>query len=114
MINFQSLVETFNKTHRTLQNKAKKAINQTLTVRNWLFGFYIVEFEQKGADRADYGEKLLRELSKELKKQKLTSTSFTNLKFYRQFYKNYPSIGTFIAEHADAQSLGIKEVIAQK
>ena len=97
-MDFQILIKTLSQTHELLQTKAQKAINQTLTIRNWLFGFYIIEFEQKGIDRANYGEKLLRVLAKELKKQQLKATSYTNLKLYRQFYMTYPAIRDCIAE----------------
>jgi hypothetical protein len=36
-------------------------------VRNWLIGLYTVEFEQKGEDRAKYGERLLAELATSIK-----------------------------------------------
>jgi hypothetical protein len=57
---FNQLTNNIRKTNDTLRSFAGKAINQYLTVRNWLIGFYIVEFEQKGEDRAAYGEKLLQ------------------------------------------------------
>ncbi len=113
-MDFQFLIKTFDKTNKTLQGKAKKAINQTLVIRNWLYGFYIVEFEQKGTDKANYGERLLIELAKELKRQKLSSTSTTNLRLYRQFYMTYPTIGNFIAERTDILLLGISKKITRK
>ena len=60
-MNFDLLTNTILETHTSLQQSAVKAINIHLTIRNWLIGFYIVEFEQKGEDRAKYGEKLLPE-----------------------------------------------------
>jgi len=73
-----------------LQNKIKSAINQTLTIRNWLIGYYIVEYEQYGEDRAKYGENTLQELSARLNNK---SFSYRSLKLYRQFYNCYPEIG---------------------
>lgn len=52
-------------THQYAQTVAVKAVNQLATMRNWLIGCYIVEYEQKGADRAQYGEQLLIRLEKE-------------------------------------------------
>ncbi len=86
---FNQLTNNIRKTSDTLRSYAGKAINQFLTVRNWLIGYYIVEFEQKGEDRAAYGEKLIRTLANELNENSL---SFTNLKMYRQFYQTYPQI----------------------
>lgn len=89
-MNFNLLVHTIQNTHSTLQQTAVKAINKHLTIRNWLIGFYIVEFEQKGEDRAQYGEKLLQRLSDSLQS---SSFSYHNLKLLRQFYVTYLQIG---------------------
>ncbi len=88
-MNFELLVNTIQQTHETLQQSALKSVNKHLTIRNWLVGFYIVEFEQKGEDRATYGEKLLSELSKSVN---IKGLSETNLKLNRQFYNIYPQI----------------------
>lgn len=88
-MNFDLLVHTIHDTHATLQQSAIKAINKHLTIRNWLIGFYIVEFEQKGEDRARYGERLLDELGTALQIKGLGSR---NLKLFRQFYFAYPQI----------------------
>ena len=58
-MNFDILVRTIAETHSALYQQAVKAVNVNLTLRNWLVGLYIVEFEQNGEDRARYGEKLL-------------------------------------------------------
>ena len=47
-------------THQTTQAGAIRAINQIATLRNWLIGCYIVEYEQEGRDRAKYGDRLLK------------------------------------------------------
>ena len=92
-INFDILVNQIQQTHKTLQESAVKAINKHLTIRNWLIGFYIVEFEQKGEDRVQYGIRLLDELGKTLQTQGLSAR---NLKLYRQFYLMYPQIGKIL------------------
>lgn len=86
---FDKLVINIQNTHDGLQRSAIKAVNQSLTVRNWLIGFYIVEFEQKGEDRAKYGERLLQELAASIK---IRGLSKTNLKLCRQFYTAYPHL----------------------
>ncbi len=93
MTNFDSLVTTIHDTHFTLQQSAAKAINKHLTVRNWLIGFYIVEFEQNGEDRARYGERLLVRLADSLN---LETLSYRNLRLYRQFYLVYRELGAAI------------------
>ena len=55
---FESLVDTIVAIHNQAYDFATKAVNIGLTLRNWLIGHRIVEFEQKGRDRAAYGEKL--------------------------------------------------------
>ncbi len=62
-----------------------------MTVRNWLLGYYIVTFEQRGEDRAAYGEGLLQKLAERLDKE---GFSYWNLKIYRQFYQTYSYLGS--------------------
>lgn len=88
-MNFELLVNTIQQTHQSLQQSALRSVNKHLTIRNWLVGFFIVEFEQKGEDRAVYGEKLLPELAKSIN---IKGLSQTNLKLNRQFYQIYPQI----------------------
>ena len=61
-MNFESLVSHIDTVQHALQAQAAHAVNLSLTARNWLFGYYIVEFEQNGEDRAAYGEQLLKKL----------------------------------------------------
>ena len=87
---FEQLITIIEQTSRGLQKKALTSVNQLLVIRNWLIGFYLVQFEQKGEDRAKYGEKLLETIAAELKKKKIKGISTTNLKLFRQFYEIYP------------------------
>lgn len=89
MNKLEDLVSNIGSLHNTLQQKAVKSINQLLTIRNLLIGFYIVEFEQDGANRAKYGKKLLAELAKSLKIKGLTAPELSRC---RQFYLTYPQI----------------------
>ena len=77
-----------------LQAQAAHAINLALTSRNWLIGYYIVEYEQEGADRAQYGEQLLKKLAKRINRRGL---GWRRLYEYRQFYMVYPHIGLEVA-----------------
>ena len=88
---FKQLIDIIRKTHFSLQQRAVSAVDRNLIARNWLIGFYIVEFEQKGEDRAKYGEKLLEKIVEEAKNIK--GFSHRNLKLFRQFYFTYPQIG---------------------
>ena len=88
-MNFDKLVQQISFIHSQLQQNATKAININLTIRNWLIGFYIVEFEQKGEDKAKYGEKLLKKLSASLSKINIPTVQTRELRRYRTFYKLY-------------------------
>jgi predicted nuclease of restriction endonuclease-like (RecB) superfamily len=95
-MNFDFLVSTIEQTHHHFQQQAAKAINIQLTLRNWLIGFYIVEFEQAGEDRAKYGTRLLEHLALSLKIKGLVAAELSRC---RQFYKCYPQIlGTLSQE----------------
>lgn len=59
-MDFETLVKHISTIQDTLQRQAAHAVNLALTSRNWLMGYYIVEFEQHGKDRAAYGEQLLK------------------------------------------------------
>lgn len=62
-MNFEKLAFRIQQTNDFLQQNAVKAVNMHITLRNWLTGFYIVEFEQSRSDRAQYGSKLLENLA---------------------------------------------------
>jgi hypothetical protein len=55
------------KVHIELSTNAKKAVNISLTLRNWLIGRYISEYKLSGADRTKYGEQPFAALAKELR-----------------------------------------------
>jgi predicted nuclease of restriction endonuclease-like (RecB) superfamily len=86
---FQNLLENVVTTHNILQAKAIQTINQTLTLRNWCIGAYIVEYEQAGKDRAEYGKKLFETLSKSLEEKGIKGFRPTELKNCRGFYLAY-------------------------
>jgi len=52
-ITFNSLVSQIQTVHTELAAHAGRAVNISLTIRNWLIGYYIAEYEQNGADRAE-------------------------------------------------------------
>ena len=90
--NFERLIENVYQTHCLLQENAAKAVNFNLTVRNWLVGWYIVEYEQNGEDRAQYGKRLIDEMAKKLKEKGIKGLAPTPLRLCRTFYLTYPQI----------------------
>jgi predicted nuclease of restriction endonuclease-like (RecB) superfamily len=97
-MNFNQLITQIENTQITLQKYAIKSVNQALVIRNWLIGFYIVEFEQNGEDRAKYGEKLIENLSNELSKKKIKGMSYRSMQQYKQFYLLYKHLFPAIKE----------------
>ena len=92
-MNFNTLVKTIADIHQRTHASATKAVNMSLTLRNWMIGAYIVEFEQNGEDRASYGEKLLSRLAEYLGKQGIPRCDARELRRFRGFYSTYPQIG---------------------
>lgn len=87
--NYDSLVKQIQSVGDALRQDAYVVINRNVTTRAWLTGFYIVEYEQHGSDRAKYGDHLLQNLSKSLGGK---SYSTTNLRSFRLFYMLYPEL----------------------
>ena len=97
-MDFEQLVSLCQQTHEEIQKRAVRAVDLSLVVRNWLFGCYIVEFEQNGADRAAYGKHLLQELAGRLKDMGIKGVGATNLKLARQFYALFRQIGQTVSD----------------
>ena len=87
---YDKLVESTRSIHNATAGWAKSAVNQSLTVRNWIIGCYIVEYEQNGNDRAEYGVRLLENLAERLSIKGL-DRSMLNL--CRLFYIRYNRLG---------------------
>jgi predicted nuclease of restriction endonuclease-like (RecB) superfamily len=86
--NFEELINNISHVHEILQSCAAKSVNQFLSLRNWLFGYYIVEYEQNGEDRAKYGETLIVNIAQKVKHIK--GLTGNQLYVCRNFYLVYP------------------------
>ena len=84
-MNYDQIVDQISEIHTASQAATVRAANHFLTLRNWLIGAHIFEYEQNGEDRARYGEKLLDTMSAEFVIRGITGLSKTNLKYYREF-----------------------------
>jgi predicted nuclease of restriction endonuclease-like (RecB) superfamily len=104
-MNFDLLVSTFEQTHHHFWQQASKAINVSLTLRNWLTGYYIVEFELQGEDRATYGENLFDELANKLKSIK--GIDRRSLYRFKDFYTLYPQIAQYLLDNTDNSVLSL-------
>ena len=99
---FELLADSIKGINAKAGNAAKSAINQLLTLRNWAIGYYIVEYEQGGSDRAKYGTNLLKNLENQISEKGLNSTLF---KWCRQFYLLYPQIGKIVSKQFELPEL---------
>lgn len=88
-MNLNALASEIRNLDSSLAQRAASAVNASLSIRNWLIGAHIVEFEQNGEERAEYGEKLIPELAKRLE---IRGLSATMLRHCRTFYSLYPAI----------------------
>ena len=112
-MNFEHLVDLCRMTHEAMQQQAARAVDLTLVIRNWFFGRYIVEFEQNGADRAEYGPRILSTLAASLKPHGIKGTGPTNLKLFRQFYLAYGKIGPTLSDLSDSRP-GIGQTLSDQ
>lgn len=100
---FDALVTSIVHIHQQTQDFSAKAVNVALTLRNWLIGYRIVEFEQQGKDRAAYGESLMDTLALRLASRGLTRVTPRELRRYRQLYQVYPQMWESLAPKSLAQ-----------
>ena len=98
---FELLARNIENIQTALQQQAAHAVNLSLTARNWLMGYYIVEFEQNGEDRAQYGAKLLKRLEERLHTKGLTERRFRE---FRRLYQVYPQLGREVLNYVGAQA----------
>lgn len=93
VMNYDGLLESIVALHQESSGQAALAVNRWLILRNWVIGGYLVEFEQKGEDRAKYGAKLLAQLARDLKRRSVPGSSAEMLGRMRLFYRAFPQLG---------------------
>ena len=104
---FDVLVGSIREVDSRCLSSAVKAVNVSLTLRNWCVGAYIKEFELHGADRAGYGEMLYERISSELKQSGVRRCDRRELLRYVLFYERYPGVGEVLPEAIKSQFLSI-------
>ena len=92
---FTELITTLEGLHQHLSQQATRQADQLMILRNWLIGFYLVEFEQHGEDRAAYGKNAIPRIAKAMKQQGVRGFSDRNLYLFKSFYLTYPNILQF-------------------
>ncbi len=94
-LSFETLSQCISTIHSALQTSAVNAINRFATIRNWLVGRYIVEYEQCGNDRAQYGARLLPSI---VARVKIKGINVTLLQNSRNFYLAYPQLADVVKQ----------------
>lgn len=91
---YNQLIDNIGDTLKKGRENALNAINSSLVLTNWNIGRYIVEFEQNGKERSQYGSNLLDKLSKDLTNRYGKGFSRSNIAMFRQFYLAFPIVQT--------------------
>ncbi|MGD0230361.1 MAG: DUF1016 N-terminal domain-containing protein [Syntrophorhabdales bacterium] len=97
------LLENIRKLVQTARRTAVATINSVRVVTNFEIGRLIVEHEQAGARRAEYGKEVLRTLSTRLMNEFGQGFSKRNLEYMRRFYLLYRERLSQIAQTPSAQ-----------
>ncbi|MBK7876213.1 MAG: DUF1016 family protein [Planctomycetes bacterium] len=109
---YDQLLASITSCHHLSQARAAAAVDQALVLRNWLVGAYLVEFEQRGEDRARYGEGLIPTVAADLGDQGLKGLGPTMLRTCRLLYLSYPALraaaGQLAGQPAIRQTLSVE------
>ncbi len=113
-MNLSQLISAIHSTHEYAQRYAQQQVNNSLTIRNWVTGFYLFHFEQNGEDRAAYGAKLYKTIAEKLKMKGLKGFSYTALNQYRQFYLTYPHFLQTVSERFTDMNSAILQTLSEE
>ena len=91
---FERMISDIEALVNASKNELATSINKVMTVTYWSIGKYIVEFEQDGNAKAEYGKNLLSRISKELTLRLGKGYSRPNLNNMRKFYLKYSNCQT--------------------
>ncbi|MEZ4730785.1 MAG: DUF1016 N-terminal domain-containing protein [Caldilineaceae bacterium] len=91
LVHVPNFLQEIRKILQQARREMAVAVNYAMVVTYWQIGRRIVEEEQQGTDRADYGKHLLKELSTHLTEEFGRGFSVSNLEYMRRFYLTYPN-----------------------
>jgi hypothetical protein len=91
-LDFVQLVGVIRNVHDELTAQASRAVNVSLTLRNWIIGFHVEEYERQGVDRTEYGDKLMDILADRLTQLGVSRCDRREIYRYRRLYLTYPQI----------------------
>jgi predicted nuclease of restriction endonuclease-like (RecB) superfamily len=110
-MNIERLLDLIQATCEQTSQSVLKQVNTSLSLRNWLIGFYLFEYEQGGADRAVYGASLYRNIESELKCRGIKGLSYSMLHSCKQFYLTYPQIVQTVSEQIQKQGFFVEQIV---
>jgi hypothetical protein len=115
---YSNLLDRIAKILAEARTKVVREINKAQVLAYWEVGREIVEFEQKGKVRAEYGEELIVRLAKDMTERFGRGFSERNLRNIRAFYLNFPIRQTLSAESTEGQKCqtlsGKSETVSRK
>ena len=111
---YETLLSSVSELLRRGRQNAAKSVNAVLTTTYWLVGRRLVEFEQRGKERAVYGSELLKRLSGDLQSRFGRGFSERNLEQMRQFYLQWGNPQTLSADSAAGISPKISQTPSAK
>ena len=89
-IDYQQLIDRIGNIYESAKSEIVSAVNIEMLQAYWKIGKDIIEFEQKGKLKADYGKQLLENLAKDLTLKHGKGFSRSNLNYMRLLYNKYP------------------------
>ena len=110
---YDKLVSSIGEILSEAKSNIATTVNTTMVVTNWHIGQYIVEYEQGGKERAEYGTQLLKRLSKDLTKAYGRGYSYRNLQLCKKFYQAFPIVQTLSAQSFNSETKKSQTASAQ-
>ena len=109
-MNFDQLITSLRELDTSLKGQVIRTANVGLTLRNWAVGAYIVEFEQNGEERAEYGTRLLPEIARNLG---IRGLNVSNLEFSRRLFADYQGIPQTLSGEFEDGSAQISRAVSE-
>jgi len=110
---YDKLVSNISKILSEAKSNIATTVNTTMVLTNWHIGQYIVEYEQGGKERAEYGTQLLKRLSEDLTKDYGRGYSYRNLQLCKKFYQTFPIVQTVSAQSLKSETEKLQTASAQ-
>lgn len=111
VIKYYNLLEQIQGLVQKSKAQVQRNVNTIIVQTYWQIGYYIVEYEQKGSERAEYGTTLLRNLSQDLTEQFGRGYSYRNLQLAKKFYNTFPIVQSLVAQSSEKKLTPIEKAL---